>query len=95
MFKRKNLFAFSLGLIIPVGLLISPHTIFAQRYRMVLPPRPPQPPALQNTGSQLANGVNNQNVTSQQQAGAGAFGGNVGCISYPPSNVTPEKTSAI
>jgi hypothetical protein len=94
MFKRKKLLAFGLGLIIPVGLLISPHTIFAQRYRMVLPPRPPQPPALQNTASQLANGVNNQNVTSQQQAGAGAFGGNVSSGGSAQTSVNYQYSNA-
>jgi len=72
MFKSKNLLAFGFGLMIPVGLLISPDIIFAQRYRMILPPRPPQPPALNNmTQSQLGTGVNNQSVQSTQAAGNG------------------------
>ena len=45
MSKTKNLFTISLGLLIPVGLLVSPDTIFAQKYRVILPPRPQQPPA--------------------------------------------------
>ena len=77
MFERKKLFAFGLGLIIPVGLLISPHTIFAQKYRVILPPRPQQPPALFNTKSQLMSGVNNQTVQSSQASGAGFSGGSV------------------
>ena len=74
MIKMKSLFTFSLGLMIPVGLLVSPETIFAQKYRVILPPRPQQPPALNNTvQSQIAN----QNVgfnTSSSITGGGGGG---------------------
>ena len=45
MFKNKNLLALSLKFLIPVGLLISPDALFAQRYRVILPPAPPPPPS--------------------------------------------------
>ena len=76
MFKMKSLFTFSLGLMIPVGLLVSPETIFAQKYRVILPPRPQQPPALNNTvQSQIANqNVGFNTSSSITGGGGGGFG---------------------
>ena len=76
MLKNKKLFSISLGLMIPVGLLVSPDTIFAQKYRVILPPRPQQPPALNNTvQSQIANqNVGFNTSSSITGGGGGGFG---------------------
>jgi len=65
-----------LGLLIPVGLLVSPEIIFAQKYRVILPPRPLPPPALNNTvQAQTANqNVNFNTGSSIQGVGNGGAG---------------------
>ena len=72
MFKNKNLLALSLKFLIPVGLFISPDALFAQRYRMILPPAPPPPGPLNNTvQAQIANQNLNFNwICSQINSGS-------------------------
>ncbi len=76
MFNRKNILTFGLGLMLPVGLLIfTPGYSSAQRYRVNLPPRPQQPPALNN---QVQSRISNGNINNQggQRGGQGGFTGN-------------------
>lgn len=76
MFKNKNLLALSLKFMIPVGLLISPDALFAQRYRMILPPAPPPPGPLNNTvQAQIANQNLNFNTGSSSSGGQSGIGG--------------------
>ena len=108
MFKKKTLFTFSLGLMIPVGLLVSPDTSFAQKYRVILPPRPQQPPALNNTvQAQIANQNVNFNTSNSISGGgvggvgggAGAFNANSGGISgtgqFTQNNSPGSQISAL
>ena len=76
MFKNKNLLALSLKFLIPVGLFISPDALFAQRYRMILPPAPPPPGPLNNTvQAQIANQNLNFNTGSSSSGGQTGIGG--------------------
>ena len=73
MFAQKFLRSFAFGCIFVAGLSLAiPSLSNAQKYRVILPPRPQQPPALNNTvQSQIAN----QNVGFNTQSQVNGFGG--------------------
>ena len=78
MLASKFLRSSALGFVVVAGFFLGiPNFINAQKYRIVLPPAPKQPPPLNNTvQSQLAN--QNVNVNSQSQIngfGGAGFGG--------------------
>jgi hypothetical protein len=78
MLVQKFLRSFAFGCIFVTGFSLTiPGLSNAQKYRVILPPRPPQPPALNNTvQSQIANqnvGFNTQNQING--FGGGGFGG--------------------
>ena len=73
MVAQKFLRSFAFGCIFVTGLSLAiPSSSIAQKYRVILPPRPQQPPALNNTvQAQIAN----QNVGFNTQNQVNGFGG--------------------